>query len=50
MAGGVAVIGAAWQVAVVQVPFLQTGYGTVSLSQAQWRVAITMASAGDVLS
>lgn len=37
-------LGAALQVAVVQVPFLQTGFGTVSLNPTQWGVTIAMAS------
>ncbi|MDO5736279.1 MAG: cation-translocating P-type ATPase [Propionibacteriaceae bacterium] len=37
-------LAAALQVAVVQVPFLQTAFGTASLDLAHWGVAIAMAS------
>jgi Ca2+-transporting ATPase len=37
-------LAAALQIAVVEVPFLQTAFGTASLGLAHWGVAVAMAS------
>jgi len=42
--GASLVLGVVLQIAVVELPFLQTAFGTVSLSAAHWAVAAAMAS------
>ncbi|MGD9517448.1 cation transporting ATPase C-terminal domain-containing protein, partial [Mycolicibacterium sp.] len=37
-------LGVALQIAVVQLPLLQTAFGTVSMDLAHWAVALAMAS------